>query len=295
MAGSNPPPNVIIPVESDLFRAFQRLAEHQRIVFFAGLPGVGKSLLAQQLAHLAHATGRQIHLLQWDTARPAFETDAVLARYPEVDGATHSVIRKAVGLWARNAVSRWHESNPDSDSLLIGETPLIGNRLIELVRPHDDSAETLLTDERTLFVVPVPSREVRRLIEDSRRRRSSDPQHERERADAIPRMMRELWQELYRAAHELGVVDSVPQGAAIDYDPLVYSMVYEKILTHRRSEIVPVDVVLSTVNQSVYDFDIPTHDVVPDEDEALAYIEEVESLYPDQRGLEQETRDWHII
>ena len=295
MTGPNPPTNVIIPVESELFRAFQRLAENQRFVFFAGLPGVGKSLLAQQLANLAYATGRQIHLLQWDIARQAFETDAVLTRYPEVDGTTHSVIRKAVGLWARNAVSRWHEDHPDNDSLLIGETPLIGNRLIELVRPHDDSVESLLTDEQTRFVVPVPSQEVRRLIEDSRRRRSSDPQHERERADAIPKALRELWRELYRAAHELGVVDSVPEGAAIDYDPLVYQMVYEKILTHRRSEIVPVDIVLSTGNQSVYDFEIPTHDVVPDEDEAMAYIEEVESLYPDQRGLEQETRDWHII
>ena len=173
MTCSNPSPNVIIPVESGLFRAFQRLAESQRIVFFAGLPGVGKSLLAQQLANLAHATGRQIHLLQWDVARLAFETGAVLARYPEVDDTTHSVIRKAVGLWARNAVLRWHGDYPDSDSLLIGETPLIGNRLIELVRPRDDSVENLLMDERTRFVVPIPSREVRRLIEDSRRRRSS--------------------------------------------------------------------------------------------------------------------------
>ena len=295
MAGLNSPPNVIIPIESELYSAFQRLAENQRLVFFAGLPGVGKSLLAQQLANMAYAMGRQIHLLQWDTARPAFETDIVLARYREVDGTTHSVIRKAVGLWARCAVSRWHEHYSDRENLLVGETPLIGNRLIELARPRDAAVEDLLKDEQTRFVVPIPSREVRRLIQDSRRKRSTDPQHERERADAIPRVMRELWQELYRAARELGVVDNVPQGADIDYDPLLYRMVYEKILTYRPTEIVEIDMVLSTGNQSVYDFEIPTHDVVPNEDEALAYIEEVERLYPDQRGLEREMQNWYIV
>ena len=258
-------------------------------------PDLFRVSLAQQLANLAYATGRHIHLLQWDTARPAFETGAVLVRYPEVDGVTHSVIRKAVGLWARNAVLRWHENYSARDNLLIGETPLIGNHLIELVRPHDDSVENLLKDEQTRFVVPVPSREVRRMIEDSRRARSSEPQHERERADAIPHVMRELWQELYRAAHELGVVDTAPQGAAIDYDPLVHRLVYEKILAHRHTEIVAMDMALSTGNQSVYDFEIPTHDVVPDEDEALAYIKEVEHLYPDQRGLEREIQDWCIV
>ncbi|PWU23936.1 MAG: hypothetical protein C5B48_07755, partial [Candidatus Rokuibacteriota bacterium] len=45
----------------------------RRLVFFAGLPGTGKSLLVQQLAHVAGAAGRRIHLLQWDVARPVFE------------------------------------------------------------------------------------------------------------------------------------------------------------------------------------------------------------------------------
>ena len=45
-----------------------RLTElaQQRLVFFAGMPGTGKSLLVHLLAHLAHAAGRPVHLLQWD-------------------------------------------------------------------------------------------------------------------------------------------------------------------------------------------------------------------------------------
>ena len=43
----------------------------RRMVFLAGLPGTGKSLLVHQIGHLARAGGRAIHLLQWDVARPA--------------------------------------------------------------------------------------------------------------------------------------------------------------------------------------------------------------------------------
>jgi adenylylsulfate kinase-like enzyme len=46
------------------------------MVFLAGLPGTGKSLLAHQLAHMASDAGRTIHLLQWDVARPVFEASA---------------------------------------------------------------------------------------------------------------------------------------------------------------------------------------------------------------------------
>ena len=85
---------------------------------FAGLPGTGKSLLVQQLTQLAASAGRRVHLLQWDVARPPFEASAAGRRYPVVDGVTHPVIRKAVGLWARRAVVAWDEAtrNPGTSS-----------------------------------------------------------------------------------------------------------------------------------------------------------------------------------
>ena len=58
---------------SPLRDALDALARHARIIFFAGLPGAGKSLLIHQLAQLAHSRGRAIDLLQWDVARPVFE------------------------------------------------------------------------------------------------------------------------------------------------------------------------------------------------------------------------------
>jgi len=111
------------------------------MVFFAGLPGTGKSLLAHQLAHLASGAGRRIHLLQWDVARPVFEAAPAGRRYPLVDGVTHAVIRKAAGLWVRHAVAGWSERHRGPEPLLVGETPLVGNRFVELAQQADDAAE----------------------------------------------------------------------------------------------------------------------------------------------------------
>ena len=74
---------VLIDEGSPLFTALAVLARDARLVFFAGLPGTGKSLLLHQLAHLAHARGRRIHLLQWDVARPVFEASEAGPVYPQ--------------------------------------------------------------------------------------------------------------------------------------------------------------------------------------------------------------------
>ena len=119
-------------------RRLHALASGARLVFFAGLPGTGKSLLVHQLAHLAQGAGRTVHLLQWDTARPRFEASPAGARYPVIAGVTQGVIRKAVGLWVRRAVLEWAAGHAAAEHLLIGETPLVGNRFVELARVEDD-------------------------------------------------------------------------------------------------------------------------------------------------------------
>jgi hypothetical protein len=199
------PSATILPRDSELFRRLHQAAVERRCVFFAGLPGVGKSLLLQQLSLLAGEGGRRVHLLQWDVARGPFETPAILGRYPETDGVTDAVIRKAVGIWARGAVGVWQERHADRRDLLIGEVPLIGGRLIELVQRRDDPVEALLAGEGTVFLIPVPSREVRQVIEAARVREMASPSHERERANAVPSLVRALWEEVTTVARELGV------------------------------------------------------------------------------------------
>jgi hypothetical protein len=278
---------LVVGTDARLAEQLGRLAD-RRMVFVAGLPGTGKSLLVHQLVHVAARAGRQAHLLQWDVARPGFEASRAGRRYPQVDGVTHAVIRRAMGLWARGALAAWDERHPAPEHLLVGETPLVGNRFVELARRLDDRAEALLTAASCRFVIVVPSREVRRFIEAERERRSASPRHPREREDASPRVLRDLWRDLVS-------IEAPGRGAGdapVPYDPILYTRVYERVLRHRPREVLALDEILPTGTMSVYDFSVQARDLVPTEPEVEAFVREVERGYPDLTALEAEIARW---
>jgi hypothetical protein len=256
------------------------------MVFFAGLPGTGKSLLVHQLAHLASRDGRIVHLLQWDVVRPVFEASPAGRRYPLADGVTHPVIRRATGLWVRRAVGDWSQRHAGAEHLLIGETPFIGGRFIELARRLEDAAEALLTAASCRFVITVPSAEVRRFLETERERRAANPLHPREREDAPPHVLRALWRDLTEVAGRMGI--SAPDA----YDPGAYRQVYERVLHQRNVEVVALEAILPTERLSVYDFAVTLRQLVPSSAEAAAAIEEIERRYPDHAILEREIARW---
>jgi hypothetical protein len=291
---ATPLPNPLLVAAADpgLYAHLQRLASEQRCVFFAGLPGTGKSLMSHQLAHLAHALGRTVHMLQWDVARPVFEASAAGQRYSVVQGVTHVVIRKAAGLWARQAVVQWHQRYPEAGHLLIGEIPLVGHRFLELARQCADAAEPLL--QRACFAVPVPSRAVRDFLEAERQLRSIRPLHAQEREDAPPQVLRDLWRHLARIAPALGVGVALPASAVeVPYDPVLYQAVYQRLLMQRQVLILPMDTILPTTTLSVYDFVVPRQDVVPTIEEVPAFIRKVEQLYPDLEVLQKDIEHWY--
>lgn len=226
-------PQLILARDSALYRKFSQLIKEADRVFFAGLPGVGKSLLLQQLSLMAQAAGRRVTLLQWDTARQPFETP----RYPLSDGATHPLVIRATGIWLRRAVVDWDARTGKADAMLIGEIPLIGGRFMEIARPADDPAEALLRDLATRFLIPLPSIEVRALIEARRARSLAAPQHENEAHDAPPDLLRALWKDLYQVGVALGLAE--PGDAP--YSPAVYEAVYRHLLRHRHAEVLPID------------------------------------------------------
>jgi hypothetical protein len=297
-------PILAVDADRQLRATLGQLAEGARLIFLAGLPGTGKSLIANQIVHLARAAGRTVHLLQWDVARPVFEATPAGRRYPLDDGVTHPLIRKAAGVWARRAVAAWDRRQP-SGHLLVGETPLVGNRFIELARPENDEAERSLRAPTCCFAVPVPSREVRALIEAERERRAVAPVHPREREDAPPHVLRALWHELAAAA--IADVEpapaspgtappSCPPGARPDgpppWDPDVYARVYQRLLRHRRVELVAMGTRLPTARLSVYDFAAPPPDLVPEPGEAAAIIREAEARWADLDALRVEVARW---
>ncbi len=281
--------SVVVTHAPALRAALDRLAG-ARMVWFAGLPGTGKSLLLHQLAHVAHERGRVVHVLQWDVVRPAFEAGRAAARYPTTAGVTHAVIRRAVGLWVRGAVVRWAAQHAGAEHLLVGETPFVGNRFVELARREDDDAEALLASPASRFVLPVPSREVRAFLEAERARRAVAPLHEREREDAPPAVLRALWRDLADIGRELGVGEG---GAA--YDPDVYRAVYARVMRHRPVDVLEMDTVLPTAMLSVYDFAVPRRDVLPDHHDPDRFIAEVERRYPDRGALDREVERWWAV
>ena len=285
-------PNIIIPPASQVYMMLNRLVDNQRIVFFTGLPGVGKSLLINQLAHLAHFSGHHIYLLQWDILRNAFMTDRIASLFPDVDGITHSVIRRAAGLWVRQAVAQWHQEHLGEKSLLIGEAPLIGNRLLELVLPRDDAAESILLEESTRFVLPIPSRKIRCIMETARQTSIRNPRDIRELNDAAPEVLKTLWRELIRAATALNI-PTPPKGSDENYDPKIYESVYLQVLKHRRYEVARLNITLSTRRRSVYTFNMAVEELIPTASEVSHSIEEVEHSYPNLYGLEQEMKEWY--
>ena len=227
-------------------------------------------------------------MLQWDVARPVFEASPAGRRHPLADGVTHAVVRKAAGLWVRHAVALWSEHYRAPEHLLVGETPFVGNRFVELAQRAADGAERLLADPTCRFAIAVPSRGVRTFLEAERERRTAHPLHPREREDAPPHVLRDLWRDLVALGNRLGV--AAPEGAP--YDPAVYRQVYETVLRHRNVDVVPLDVVLPTETLSVYDFALAPPSLAPTEAEAEAFIHEVERRYPDPRALEREIARW---
>lgn len=222
---------IVLPKTSTIYDVCDTLVQSANIIILTGLPGVGKSLYVQQLALMAQSAGRKVYLLQWDVTRSAFETPENLAKYPEIDGVTHAMIRKAVGLWTRQAIVEWSQQHPSDEHILIGEATFVGERLMQLAKVRDDSAEDLLQSEKTQFMLPVPSKAVRAQIEDKRAESIANPQHEHETKDAPPNVLEMLWHEIHQVGYRLGIAGEAQERP--DYDPSVYQQTYQHLLQHR--------------------------------------------------------------
>ena len=268
------------------------------MVFVTGLPGTGKSLMLQQLAGMAHRLGRRVHLLQWDVCRQPFETNArVQAHYPEIDGVTHHGVRKGVGIWARNVVLAWHARFHGGTDILIGETPLVGNRLIELVHHEEDKTEPLLREAAiTSFIVPTPSREVKQRIEKQRIERTAQPLHEREKDDAQPHVMLAAWSEFCSVAHQFNLILAKQiLEKSTHYDPDLYYRIYDILLKHRPHSRLSMDLTLATEHSSVYDLDVDQIDLIPTPDEVDRALNDMERRYPDGKTLAHEINYWYVV
>jgi hypothetical protein len=262
----------------DLHAQLHRLSQ-QRIVFFAGMPGTGKSLMAHQLTHLAASKGRRVHLLQWDVARPVFEQHEMAAPYPRTNGVTDPIVRLATGLWARSRIADW-DAQESAEAILIGETPFIGNRFTELARVQHDTAELVLRRDDCRFVLSLPVNEVQAHVVAERARRFETPVNPHEVEDAPPHLIASSWHDLYGDAWKLGVIVPADVQYTGRYDADTYRQIYEQLLRHRNLDLLPVDAVLPTATMSVYDIEVPVERLIPEPGEVVRFIMAAESLGP---------------
>ncbi len=283
---------IIIPEHTQVYRTLDGLASEASVVCFSGLPAVGKSLYIQQFSYLALSKGRKITTLQWDIARQAFETEDMLSRYPEAEGITNPVIRKACGLWARKAVYDWSRQNEDPEALLIIEAPLIGNRLVELAASIQDEAEIFLSGQAVQFVLPVPTAIVRAAIEIRRRETTSAPKHAQEKADASPFVVAVLAKKLCEVAVRLAYPGPAQWH---EYDPLLYEFVYREVLKYRNFHILKIDFLVDS-KDSVYAFDGSEKRIlVPGVKDTADSIKVVESIFPAADQLQASVDTWYLV
>lgn len=274
-------------------KALADAASGRRMVFFTGLPASGKSFLLRQQTSIAANAGRRVHVMRWDSGLAAFETDSVLAKYPEVGDGTHPVIRKAAGLWARQAIARWLADYPDPANMLIGEAPIIGNRFSELVQALPDDAEPALASEATAFIYPVPTKQVRAKLEANRRASFANPQHPDEARDAPPATMEQAWLLTRAKAVDLGLVRAVESEGQDEYDETTCERFFEHLLQHRNARAIKVDRLLSN-GGSAHDLDADVTELIATPREvadAIAAVEAAMSAESAARDIE----NWHLV
>ena len=228
----------IIPDDHDIARFFRDIAESARLVVFSGLPGVGKSLYIKEFTRIALELGRDIDLIQWDVARKAFETEFIMRHFPMQGSTVHNGLKLAAGKWLMQYVFEWNRKAASTASLLLIEAPLVGHRFAELVHQNqDEELEQFLASEACRIIVPIPTKRLRKHIEDERARQVSEDA--KDWSGAKPSVMLQLWKDTCEIANFFGMDISL-EGQP-PYSDGIYEYVYSVILKNRHFEALIID------------------------------------------------------
>ena len=223
---------MIIPNHSPIYQQLDEAAQNDQLVVFSGLPGVGKSLYILEFSKLAKKHNRTLTVIQWDIARKGFETDEILERFPMHEGTVHNGLKLCAGVWLIDTIRSWLNRNQnDSNQLLLIEAPLVGHRFIELAKEQNNvQVESFLKGERSTFFVPIPSKRIRKKIEEARAAQVAEDA--KVWMGAKPSVMLMIWKMICGVANKMG--KHVEMDGQPPYDPEIYEFVFSKILKNRR-------------------------------------------------------------
>ena len=269
------------------------MARSCRMIFFTGLPASGKSFFLRALISIAGNIGRRVHLMRWDAGLTSFQKDEILARYPDVADGSHPIVRKAAGLWGRQAVARWRDMHTDDADLLVGEVPIIGNRFSELVNVLPDEVKAALASQETAFVYPVPNREIRAKLEALRRETFANPRHPDEAKDAPPATMDLAWMLTCTKSIELGLIQTAEGETTPAYDAVLYRRFFDHLLQNRNARARDVDMFYAS-SGSPHDIQGSLSEVFATPGEVTDAIAVIEAaMDPDTAAREVE--NWYIV
>jgi len=252
------------------FGELEQALREKRCIVIVGLPATGKSALVRESARIAGTRGRRVHLLQWDLVRVAWDRPDVLARFPEVDGVTHSGIRAAIGLWLRGAMGTWFREHTTREDLLLVEAPIIGGRFAELAKRLRDPLEDHLAATETLFVIVAPTVALHEALRE-RRARETNSQSALERHNASLGVVDVQLAMLEEAAKRFGTPPRTPG----TYEPDLFVQVMQSVLRHRSVLVMRPDGLIGAEG-SVYDFEKNTTRMEAAPDEVTETIRTVE-------------------
>lgn len=279
----------VIPQSSEVHKKLLNCIDSSDIIILSGLPGVGKSLYIKELYHLAKYTGRDVDLIQWDQARKSFETPQIFESFPIVDGQVHNAVKLMVGEWLMDVVRSWIEINKEQNNLLLIEAPLVGHRFLELVLKSDDeSLENFLSSEKTKVLMPIPSINLRKHIEDMRAAQVKEDA--KVWFGAKPSVVKILWQMTCEIALEMGY--DVEIGDDPEYDPEIYSFVFSRVLKHRHFIPIIVDEKFDVSNQDEASLH-SLESLKASDEQAETYARTIRKKYPDDKLIDELVQEWY--
>ncbi len=246
--------------------------------------------MRQQIS-ISVSLGRRVHIMRWDTGLAAFQTEDILAKYPDVSDGTHPLIRKAAGLWGRKALARWLAKHADPTDMIVGEVPIIGNRFSEFIQTQPDQIEPALASEETKFIYPVPTKGLRANLEAIRRSTFANPKHPDEARDAPPSTMELAWRLTCAKVAELGLISEADSHSP--YEEMIYVRFFEHLLQHRNAIRIGVDTIYSNAG-SAHDLDANVLEISASSGEVKYAIAEVETTFKAEEAA-REVENWYRV
>jgi len=243
----------IIPTDSPIYQALEKAANTTKVVVFSGLPGVGKSLYINQFQLIAEAKGKKVSVIQWDIARKSFETKEIAKHYPIENDEVHNGVKLSAKIQADEALENFFKS-PDFQML-----------------------------------IPIPSKKVRAIIEENRKKQISEDA--KTWMGAKPSVMLLIWKMVCGIANEFG--RNISMEGQPPYDPEVYEFVFKKILQHRHFTPLHIDEIYKVNIENEADLH-NTGSLAADDATANEYAAKLRQQYPQMAEIDTIVNRWYL-